>query len=260
APAPVPVAPATASAPVPQTLVWSDEFNGPKGVGPDPAKWDLMTGDGWGNGAELQTYTASPANASTDGAGNLAITARREAGVGAHGITSARMESRGHYDFTYGRLEARMKMPAGKGLWPAFWAMGTDIDTAGWPGNGEIDVTEVLGQDPATTYAHIHGPVGTAGADYAWGKAFTAPTSLADGFHTYGVLWSPGVIQWTLDGAVFATVRKADLQPGQGWVYDHAFSLLLNLAVGGAQSWPGAPDASTPFPASMLVDWVRVYQ
>jgi beta-glucanase (GH16 family) len=267
APAPVPApapspspapSPAPTPSPAPGTLVWSDEFNAPAGTLPDPSKWEAQTGDGWGNGAEWQTYTAAAKNASTDGAGNLAITARHEPGVGAHGYTSARLESRGRYSFTYGRLEARMKHPAGQGLWPAFWAMGDDVTTVGWPNAGEIDVMEALGQDPFTAYGHIHGPVGTTGSEYSWGRAVTSPVSLASDFHNYGVVWQPGSIQWTLDGNVYATVRSTDLQSGQRWVYDHAFHLLLDLAVGGA--WPGAPDASTPFPATLLVDWVRVYQ
>jgi beta-glucanase (GH16 family) len=256
-PAPAPT-PAPSPTPVPTNLVWSDEFNSAAGTLPDGAKWEPQTGDGWGNGAEWQTYTDKAKNASADGAGNLAITALKEPGVGAHGYTSARLETRGLYSFTYGRLEARMKIPAGMGLWPAFWAMGDDVTTVGWPNAGEIDVMEALGHEPNTAYAHIHGPVGTTQTEYQWGKAVTAPTSLADGFHTYGVIWSPGQIQWTLDGTVYATVKSTDLQSGQRWVYDHPFHILLDLAVGGA--WPGYPDASTPFPAKLLVDYVRVYQ
>jgi beta-glucanase (GH16 family) len=243
---------------VPGTVVWADEFNTAAGTLPDPTKWEAQTGDGWGNGAELQTYTNQAKNGSTDGAGNLAITALKEPGVGAHGYTSARLESRGRFSFTYGRLEARMRIPAGKGLWTAFWAMGDDVTSVGWPNAGEIDVVETIGSEPNVAHAHIHGPVGTTQTEYSWGKALTSPASLANDFHTYGVIWTPGQIQWTLDGAVYATVKSTDLQATQRWVYDHAFHLLLNLSVGGA--WPGSPDASTPFPAKLLVDWIRVYQ
>lgn len=256
-PAPTPPPPPPPP-PAPTNLAWSDEFNTAQGTLPDPSKWEAQTGDGWGNGAEWQTYTNEAKNASTDGAGNLVIQALKEPGVGAHGYTSARLESRGKYSFTYGRLEARMKIPAGKGLWTAFWAMGDDVTSVGWPNAGEIDVVETIGSEPNTAYAHIHGPVGTTQTEYSWGKATTSPASLANDFHTYGVIWSPGQVQWTLDGVVYATVKSSDLQSGQRWVYDHPFHILLNLSVGGA--WPGYPDASTPFPGKLLVDWVRVYQ
>jgi len=260
APAPVPTpapTPAPAPAPAPGTLVWSDEFDGPAGTLPAATRWTAQTGDGWGNGAEWQTYTAAAKNASLDGAGDLAVTARREPGVGAHGITSARLTTQGRFSFGYGRLEARMRLPYGKGMWPAFWAMGDDLDTVGWPANGEIDVMEALGHDPFTWYAHIHGP-DAANNDVAWGRDLATPMNLTDGFHTYGVIRSPGTISWTFDGGTVATVRAADLPAGARWVYDHNFHVLLSLAVGGA--WPGYPDATTPFPATMLVDWVRVYQ
>jgi hypothetical protein len=253
---PPPESPPSASGP--EKLVWADEFNTPAGALPDARWWEAQTGDGWGNGAELQTYTARPANASTDGAGHLAITARSEPGVGAHGYTSARLETRGRFSFTYGRLEARMKFPSGTGLWPALWALGDDVTSVGWPAAGEIDVMEALGQQPNVAYGHVHGPAGTSGAEYSWGRAITSAASLSGDFHTYGLIWQPDAIQWTLDGAVYATFTKAELQPGQRWVYDHPFHVLLDLAVGGA--WPGSPDATTPFPATLLVDWIRVYQ
>jgi beta-glucanase (GH16 family) len=250
-PAPTPVAA------VPSTLVWSDEFDGSAGTLPSGSRWRAETGDGWGNGAEWQTYTSSANNASLDGAGNLAITARREPGVGAHGYTSARLTTQGKFSFRYGRLEARMSLPYGKGLWPAFWAMGDDINTAGWPANGEIDVMEALGHDPFTWYAHVHGPDANNN-DAPWGRDILSSSNLTAGFHNYAVVWSPDVIRWTFDGNTVASVTPADLPAGGRWVYDHAFHVLLSLAVGG--SWPGYPDASTPLPASWKVDYVRVYQ
>lgn len=249
--------PPRTSAPAYSTLRWADEFNGSAGTLPSATRWTPQTGDGWGNGAEWQTYTSSARNASQDGAGNLAITARAEPGVGAHGYTSARLTTQNKFSFRYGRLESRMRLPAGKGMWPAFWAMGDDIDTAGWPANGEVDVMESLGHDHSTWYAHIHGP-DAANNDVAWGRDLLTPFDLTTGFHTYGVTWSPTSISWTFDGSTVATVKPADLPAGARWVYDHNFHVLLSLAVGGA--WPGYPDATTPMPATWLVDWVRVYQ
>jgi len=249
--------PAQAPAPVPTTLAWSDEFDGAAGALPSAARWVAQTGDGWGNGSEWQTYTAAARNASLDGAGNLAIVARSEPGVGAHGITSARLTTQGKFSFRYGRLEARMRLPAGKGMWPAFWAMGDDLDTAGWPVNGEIDVMESLGHDPFTWYAHVHGP-DAANNDAPWGKSVASPVNLTSEFHTYGVVWSPTAISWTFDGVTVGTVTPSKLPAGARWVYDHDFHVLLNLAVGAP--WPGYPDATTPFPSTLLVDYVRVYQ
>lgn len=242
---------------LPSTLVWSDEFNGAAGTRPS-AVWTPETGDGWGNGAEWQTYTSSTKNAALDGNGDLAINALREPGVGAHGYTSARLTTRGKFSFTYGRLEARMKLPRGKGIWPAFWAMGDDIDTAGWPANGEMDVMEALGDQMSTWQAHIHGPSKTDNTvDTPFGDGFLQPFDLGADFHTYAIVWSPNQIQWMLDGKVYLTATP-DKVPGMRWVFDHDFHVLLSLAVGG--SWPGYPDASTPFPATWLVDYVRVYQ
>jgi beta-glucanase (GH16 family) len=246
---------------VPDNLIWSDEFNGASGTSPGGAGWTAEQGGaGWGNN-ELQSYTNRPQNVSHDGAGNLAITARRETYTGPDGNrrnhTSARIHTKGRFSFTYGRLEARIKAPTGQGLWPAFWALGDDVWDVGWPECGEIDVMEQLGHTSNQTHGNIHGPTTTQG-HWGMGRTFTAPSSLATGFHVYGVIWTPDSFEWTLDGQVFSRYTKADLPAGARWPFDHDFHLLLNLAVGG--NWPGSPDASTAFPASMLVDWVRVYQ
>ncbi len=263
-PAAPPPAPDQTSAqgPVPDRLVWSDEFDGAAGTSPDPSRWDAMEGGGgWGNN-ELESYTGRPQNVSLDGNGTLAITARQETYSGPDHIqrayTSARIQTKGHFSFTYGRLEARIRIPAGRGLWPAFWALGDDIDTAGWPNCGEMDVMESLGQTPAQISGTLHGPVGTSSTQWGKGAAFNAPSSLATGFHVYGVIWGPDTVEWTVDGQAYSRVTPSDLPAGARWVFDHNFHLLLNLAVGG--DWPGSPDASTSFPATMLVDWVRVYQ
>ena len=242
-------------------LVWSDNFSGPAGTPPAESKWIHDVGT-WGyTNHELETYTNSPANASLDGDGHLAIVGRRQTETGSDGrtrnYTSARLETKGLFSATYGLVEARMKIPAGAGLHPAFWLLGNDIGTVGWPGCGEIDVVESLGQHPSVAHGFINGPTDDA-PHYTLGHEAVSPTSLASGFHTYAIKWSRDSITWLLDGVPYATVTRRDLPPGAKWVYNRPFHLLLNLAVGG--DWAGPPNASTHFPAALLVDWVRVYQ
>jgi beta-glucanase (GH16 family) len=235
------------------TLVWSDEFDG---VGPpDPARWSFeVGGDGWGNG-ELQFHTAS--NAALDGAGHLVITARRET-AGARAFTSARLSTRGKLEQAYGRFEARLRLPPGKGLWPAFWLLGGDVDQSGWPGCGEIDVMEARGAQPWRVSSALHGP------GYSAGDALIAPFETADrspltaDFHLFAVEWSPGELQFSVDGQPYHTERASRLGPSHRWVFDHPFFLILDLAVGG--SFGGPPDETTPFPASLVADYVRVYR
>jgi beta-glucanase (GH16 family) len=241
-----------------RSFAWSDEFNGPRGRHPDPRRWTLDTGYGWGD-RELQSYTGRAANAALDGRGRLAITARRERYTGADGrtahYTSARLNSRTKFEFAYGRVEARIRVPRGRGLLPAFWALGNDVESAGWPRAGEIDMMEVNGSEPFTLHGTLHGP--RAGhKDYALEASRLARTALARRFHVYGVSWSPGRIAFRLDGKVYAVRRRSDLPAGARWTFDHPFFLLFTLAVG--PRWLGPPDASTPWPATMLVDWVRV--
>jgi beta-glucanase (GH16 family) len=241
-------------------LIWSDEFNGQAGAGPSSTKWTHDVGAYGAPDNELQTYTSSTANASLDRQGHLAIVARQQTATGPDGLTrnytSARLETQGLFSTTNGLIEARMKIPAGAGLWSSFWMLGNSINTAGWPACGEIDVMETLGQDPFTVRATIHGPGGRSG--YSRGKDFDSTGSLASGFHIYGVSWSRNSVTWLLDGVPYATMTPSDLAPGQTWVFNHPFHLVLNLAVGG--NWPGSPNASTPFPATLTVNWVRVYQ
>ena len=241
-------------------LAWSDDFNGENGSSPDPARWTFeIGGNGWGN-QELEYYTGRPQNARIEH-GHLVITARREAYTGADGVsrgyTSARLKTQGKFSITYGRIEARIKIPRGWGVWPAFWMLGSDIDQVGWPQCGEIDIMENIGREPATVHGTIHGP-GYSG-DKGIGAPFTLPGGrFADRYHVFAVEWEPHQIRFYVDRKLYATRTPADLPKGAKWVYDQPFFLLLNFAVGG--SWPGPPDSSTLFPQQMLVDYVRVYR
>ncbi len=242
------------------TLLWSDEFTGPADAPPDAKKWQIdMGGFGFGNN-ELEYYTARTRNVALDGQGHLAITALRETYSGGgytRNYTSGKIDGHGKYSTTYGSIQASIKLPAGQGLWPAFWALGTNIDQVGWPKSGEIDMMENLGQRPFTAYGSIHGPSTLKPYKFGLTTSVLAETSLSQGFHVYGVNRSPNLVQMTLDGVPYATYRPSSLARGRQWVFNKPFFLILNLAVGG--NWPGAPNATTQFPATMLVDWVRVY-
>ena len=242
-------------------LTWSDEFNGSNGSAINPSKWVVeVGGNGWGN-QELEYYTHRPQNAFLKD-GNLVIQARQESYTGADGVsrnyTSARLKTAGKFSQAYGRFEARIKIPYGQGMWPAFWMLGDDIGKAGWPGCGEIDIMENIGKEPSTVHGTIHGP------GYSANDGITAPYNLpagrrfADEFHVFAAEWESNAIRFYVDDELYVTRTRSDLPPGKKWVFDHPFFLLLNLAVGGG--WPGNPDATTVFPQSMLVDYVRVYQ
>ena len=172
--------------------------------------------------------------------------------------TSARIITAGALEVTYGRIEARIKIPRGQGLWPAFWMLGNDLAEVGWPEAGEIDILENIGREPDVVHGTIHGP-GYSGGD-AIGRPFRLPdgADFADDFHVYAIDWSPAGITWSVDGIEYSTVGPADLPSGTRWVFDHPFFLILNVAVGG--NWPGYPDATTTFPQEMVVDYVRIYQ
>ena len=240
-------------------LIWSDEFNGPNGSAPDPAKWSIeIGGKGYGNN-ELETYTARPTNLQqTDG--NLVITALKEDHTGPDNIprhyTSGRLRTQGHFAQAYGRFEASIQLPTGKGIWPAFWLLGDDIPSVGWPKGGEIDILETIGA-PSTMYSTLHGP-GYSGAHGISAK-FELPLGQAvdTAFHLYAVEWAPNDIKLYFDDHLIAERTPADLPPKRAWVYDHPFFIILNLAVGG--NWPGNPDETTVFPQQMKVHYVRVY-
>lgn len=252
-----------ADAPYPQRVerdwevVWADEFDGDAGQAPDPSRWtyDLGVGtDGWGN-LELQTYTDRSDNVALSGDGTLVITAREEALDGAE-YTSARLKTQGLYAVTYGRVEARMKLPTGAGLWPAFWMLGEDVTEVGWPECGEIDVMEYRGQSVDVVQGSLHGP-GYSGGDPITDVYFLpGDAGFDDDFHVFAVEWDPGRIAWYVDDVLYNLVTTSHVPAGGQWVYDHPFFLILNLAVGG--NFVGAPTADTAFPQQLVVDYVRV--
>jgi beta-glucanase (GH16 family) len=242
-------------------LTWSDDFDGAAGTAVDASKWTHEIGGGGFGNQELETYTPRPENVSLDGRGNLRISALKETLTGPDGITreytSGRINTKGKFSQRYGRFEARMKLPAGQGIWPAFWMMGENIDTVGWPDCGEIDIMENIGKEPGIAYGSLHAP------DYHGGDSFTAGYLLperaryADAFHVFAVEWEPDCMRFYVDDVLYYTKTAASMSPKR-WNFDRPFFILLNVAVGG--SWPGSPDATSTYPQEMLVDYVRVYQ
>jgi beta-glucanase (GH16 family) len=241
------------------TLTWSDEFNGPDGSAVDPTKWKHdVGGSGWGNN-ELEYYTDGTQNAIVQG-GYLVITATTQGAsqykcsYGTCRYTSARLLTQGLFSQQYGRFEARVQMPTGKGIWPAVWMLGDNINTVSWPACGEIDFMETIGTDITTNHGSLHMP-----GDNPSGQ-FTLPNgaSFADAFHTFAVEWAPGTVAFYVDDQLYETQLRTSVPAGGTWEFEHPFFLLVNVAVGG--SWPGSPDTTTQFPQTMKVDWVRVYQ
>jgi beta-glucanase (GH16 family) len=237
-------------------LVWSDEFDGAKGASPDSSKWVFETGGGGFGNNELEYYTSRPDNAALDGDGKLVITAKAESYMGSK-YTSARMKTAGKFAQTYGRFEARLKIPAGQGLWPAFWMLGANIGPTPWPDCGEIDIMENIGKEPTLVHGTIHGP-GYSGGN-GIGKSYELPSKAAFSadYHVFALEWEENQLRWYVDGALYQTRKPSDLPAGKKWVYDHDFFVLLNLAVGG--QWPGNPDGTTKFPQTLSADYVRVY-
>jgi beta-glucanase (GH16 family) len=242
-------------------LTWSDEFDAPDGSAASPGRWiHDLGGGGWGNN-ERQTYTDRRDNAVIRG-GTLVIRAAREHFTGRDGIareyTSARLKTLGTFAQAYGRFEARIRIPRGQGIWPAFWMLGDNIEAAGWPTCGEIDVMENVGREPNVVHGTLHGPGYSGGQSLT--ASFTNPTGrpFADDFHVFAIEWEPSVVRWYADTNLYAARTLSAIPGGSRWVFDHAFFVLLNVAVGG--DWPGNPDATTVFPQEMIVDWVRVYR
>jgi beta-glucanase (GH16 family) len=230
-------------------LIWQDEFDDPQ---LDRSKWNPDIGYTGESNAELEIYTDRRDNLRLESS-LLIIEARAETYQGYH-YTSARLKTQGLYSCTYGRVEARIKIPFGKGLWPAFWMLGDDVATVGWPECGEIDIMENIGKMPAAVRGTLHGP-GYCRDDGIYADYTLAAGRFADDFHIYTLDWEPGRLRWYVDGNEYHTLTPDDV-PGR-WVFDHPFFILLNVAVGGF--WPGYPDETTIMPQLMYVDYVRVY-
>ena len=232
-------------------LVWQEEFDG-ETLNLDNWTYEIG-GHGWGNG-EAQHYSDDPKNLYLED-GLLIIEALQE-NVSGKRYSSARITSAGKVEVEYGRIEARIKIPVGQGLWPAFWMLGNDLDKVGWPFAGEIDIMENVGHEPYTIHGTVHGPgyFGANGVGAA--KRLTGGEQYADDFHIFAIEWEEDQIYWYMDDQLYAVLTPADV-PGE-WVYDHPFYIILNLAVGG--EWPGYPDGTTAFPQSMKVDYVRIYE
>jgi beta-glucanase (GH16 family) len=266
------VAPASATLQLPaRRQVWSDEFDGPAGQPPDPTRWRYDLGDGWGQRAR---YTSSPDNAALDGHGDLVLAARPEGESGTAGTagaatggsataagrlagahpTSARLTTRGLFAMRFGTASARVRVAGDPGVVSTFWALGDDLASVPWPHAGEFDPMEVRGVQPRVLVQALHMPCAHPLCPIVWERA--TPGSLAGGFHTFTIQRAPGVVTYLVDGHQTASLTSADVPRG-AWVFDKRFFLILNLIVGG---WGGSPTAATHWPATMLVDWVRVWE
>jgi beta-glucanase (GH16 family) len=237
-------------------LVWKDEFDAKE---LDQSKWEvIVNGRGGGNG-ELQYYRKENVQVAD---GLLVIEARKEkfnGPDGARDFTSARIRTKGKGDWKYGRIEVRAKLPKGKGIWPAIWMLPTDNRYGNWPSSGEIDIMEMLGHEPQRVHGTLHWG-DRVQRHMQKGEVFHLGNgTFADEFHVFGLEWEERTISWSIDGKVYQTQKDWHTRDAAFPApFDQRFHLILNLAVGGA--WPGDPDAKTDFPATMLVDWVKVYQ
>ncbi|HJR81469.1 MAG TPA: glycoside hydrolase family 16 protein [Anaerolineales bacterium] len=233
-------------------LIWQDEFEGSE---LDLKSWTFdIGGHGWGN-EEWQSYTNRPENVRVEN-GMLIIEAREEQElIDGREYSSARIKTHGLHAWQYGRMEARIKLPYGQGIWPAFWMLGENLDQKGWPTAGEIDIMEFVGREPDHIYATVHAP-GYSGANGVGSNITTSAESLRNDFHVYAIEWEENEIRWYFDDQQFFKLTPEDVP--DAWIFDHPFFIILNLAVGGI--WPGYPDETTEFPQFLYVDYVRVYQ
>ncbi|WP_299055912.1 glycoside hydrolase family 16 protein [uncultured Nocardioides sp.] len=259
-------APAVAEGPTDrgETPFWSEEFDGPAGTQVDPAVWTTKVGNretqGWYNN-ELQYYTSYAGNSAYNGSGSLDLTARRAVRSSRHpcwpsgfcDYTSARLTTEGTVALGWGRVDVRAKLPTGRGLLPAIWMLGETDEI--WPAQGEIDIAEVVGHEPRTAYGTAHGP-GYSGPD-GIGHSTDLGAAASSGYHVFSVVKEPYKIHWLVDDVPVYTLTPEMLPPGSRWVYEQGMHLLLNVAVGG--DWPGSPTRTTKFPATMSVDYVRMY-
>lgn len=239
-------------------LVWNDEFDGTE---INMQKWEYEV-NAWGGGNnELQYYTARPENSFVE-EGALVIRALSETYTGPDGTrnyTSARLRTANKGDWTYGRIEVRAKLPYGQGIWPAIWMLPTDWEYGGWPLSGEIDIMELLGQQPNRIYGTIH--YGNSWPNNSQsGNSYTLPDGdFSNDYHVFVIEWEENEIRWFVDGLLYST-KNFWFTPSAPYPapFDKRFHILLNVAVGG--NWPGSPDESTIFPQEMRIDYVRVYE
>jgi beta-glucanase (GH16 family) len=238
--------------------VWADEFNGKE---LDFNKWSVEENGNGGGNNELQYYVDRPENVRVEG-GNLVIEARKEKYSGGgieKNFTSGRIRTKRHASWTYGRYEIRAKLPTGRGIWPALWMLPENDKYGGWAASGEIDIMELLGQEPDKAYGTLHYG-GAWPKNVHTGEPFKLEKgSFADDFHVFALEWEKGAIRWYVDGKLYQTQTKWESAGGPFPApFDQPFFFVINLAVGGG--WPGPPDDSTVFPQKLLVDYVRVYQ
>jgi len=248
--------------------VWSDEFDGAAGAPVDTAKWRYDTADGcasgncgWGNN-EKEYYSTAPENIALNGQGQLMIVGRvARAGLtcyyGPCRYTSAKITTRGKVEAAPGRVEARIKLAAGQGLWPAFWLLGQNIRTVGWPASGELDIMENKGSAPTATSSAVHGPGYSGNTPFAHVRAIQSGT-FTDAFHTFAVEWDSLTIRFFVDDTLHFRVTRTGVETFGHWVFDQRFFIIVNLAIGG--HFDGDPASDAILPATMLVDYVRVYR
>lgn len=240
-------------------LIWNDEFETSTLGLPDSTKWLVSQETGHPSNNELQYYTNRTQNIRIEN-GILIFQAHKENFTGPNGAsrayTSARISTTGLFTVQYGRIEARLKLPTGQGLWPAFWMLGANYDSTPWPACGEIDIMENLGSDSKTSYGTIHGP-GYAGSEGV-GKSITVESNFSEKFHVFAVEWTAEDMKFYIDDFMYSHLKKEDVLKIGPWVFDAPQVLILNLAVGGW--WPGKPNESTVFPNQMEIDYVRVYK
>lgn len=257
------------AAPEPKwVLVWSDEFEGTAGSSVDAASWQIDSGDGcargncgWGNN-EKEYYSGAAENLALDGRGHLMIVARRAAAgltcyYGPCRYTSGKITTRGKVEARPGRVEARIELAEGQGLWPAFWLLGADVPPLPWPDCGELDIMENHGSNLQSTSSAIHGP-GYFGKTPFVHAATSRSGSFADDFHTFAVEWDSLGVQFFVDDSLHYTVERHDIERYGRYVFDKPFFIILNLAVGG--NFDSDPKSDSVFPATMLVDYVRVFR
>lgn len=245
-----------------QKILWRQEFNGKANAGLSTKIWGYDLG-GLNANSEEQFYTKLRKNLRMDGNGNLVIQARPIVEGSKQWLkcisckfSSARIKTQDKLAFKYGRMEARIKMPAGQGTWPAFWMLGTKLERLGWPDAGEIDIVEARGADPTIVFGTIHGPGYNGSQGTQIGDVSYSSTALSDNFHVYAIEWTPNTIKWYFNDTLYFTATKESVSPDD-WVFNQPFFLIINLAMGGTFAGDLDPNLSG---AIMYIDYVRYYQ